>query len=240
VAVLAVWLLATERRRALPFVAGGGVVALGWLAVNLLAYGRPVPPYFDSDRAGLDGGLLTAVAEHLVSPNRGLLVFTPVALLSVVGFVLAVRRRGPLPPALAIAAAVAVIGHVLAVAGSGISSGASYGPRYMADLLPFLVLLALPVVERLAEGGAARWVRASVAVLVLLSIAVHAQGAWSKPAQCWNATPTNIDVDHDRVWDWSDPQMLRGVRVLADTGSVRAALRQRCDGALTQRDTAGD
>lgn len=46
---------------------------------------------------------------------------------------------------------------------------------------------------------------------------MHAPGAWSKPAQCWNATPATIDVDHARVWDWSNPQALRGVRVLAET-----------------------
>src|SRR5947209_5366557 len=39
---------------------------------------------------------------------------------------------------------------------------------------------------------------------------VHAHGAVSIAANQWSALPLNVDDGRWRVWDWHDPQFLRG------------------------------
>jgi hypothetical protein len=41
---------------------------------------------------------------------------------------------------------------------------------------------------------------------------VHVHGATSIAANQWSAVPVNVDEARWRVWDWSDPQFLRGLR----------------------------
>jgi hypothetical protein len=234
VVVLGAWLLLTNRRALRGYVLGGLAVAVPWLAVNLATWGTLQPPYFSSDRAHLRASTLEAMAANLVSPNRGLLVFSCVMVLSIVGFVLAVKGRGQVPRSLAIAGGVVAILHLIVVSGAGEDwwAGASYGPRFMADLLPVAALLALPAVAAVSRAGARRWwVRSSLA-LALVSVLMNLPGAWSKPAQCWSLDPVRVDDDPSRVWDWRDPQALRPVRVLRETHSVKDAVFQRCDALL--------
>jgi hypothetical protein len=41
---------------------------------------------------------------------------------------------------------------------------------------------------------------------------VHARGATSIAANQWSALPSSVDDARWRVWDWSDPQFLRGLK----------------------------
>jgi hypothetical protein len=230
---LGVWLLVVDRPLVPWLVLGASLVAVPWVVVNLTTWGHPQAPYYDTDRAGLGSDTLEGVAANLVSPNRGLFVFSSLALLSVVGFVVALRRRGPVPRSLALAAGSVVVAHLIVVAGSGEAwwAGASYGPRFMADVVPELVLLAMPVVAAAGARTLGRAWQAAIVGLAALSVAMHAPGAWSKPAQCWNVEPVSIDLDPGRVWDWGDMQALRPARVVSDGGSLRDAVLQRCDDA---------
>jgi hypothetical protein len=227
------WLLITERRQLIPFVSGAACSLAIWVAVNLWAYGQLLAPYYSLGRAGFGGGMFGRLAEDLVSPNRGLLIFSPVVVLSVAGAVLAFRGRGPLPRAFVACLVLAVCGHLLAVSGSGLFSGASYGPRYTADLIPVLVVLALPAVEAIF-GSPQKAIAMAALVLAGVSVLMHAPGAISKPSECWNAVPNDISSHQGRVWDWTDLQALRGVRVLRETGSVRDALLQGCDAQVAK------
>jgi hypothetical protein len=148
------------------------------------------------------------------------------------------------PRSLAVAAAALAVAHWVVVSGLGEDvwwAGSAYGPRFMADLVPVLALLSLPVVERLASGRTSAGVRAAVAALAVASVLANLPGAWARPTACWNVDPVDVDRDPSRVWDWSDLQVLRPLRVLADTGSVREMLFQRCDEliAATTPATAG-
>jgi hypothetical protein len=41
------------------------------------------------------------------------------------------------------------------------------------------------------------------------SIAVAATGAFVYPHDRWNTDPVSVDRHHERLWDWSDPQIVR-------------------------------
>ena len=104
----------------------------------------------------------------LVSPAKGLLVFTPVALVAAVGLVRAFRRG---ERALAGALGLAVLAH-LTLMGRWTEwhGGECWGPRLMTDALPLLFLF-LP--EGLSVVGLVGM------ALALLSIGVQALGAFA-------------------------------------------------------------
>jgi membrane protein YdbS with pleckstrin-like domain len=103
----------------------------------------------------------------------------------------------------------------------------------MLDIVPFLVLLAAPVIAFVPfpVGDGRRWSIGSVAVVAVLvwSLFVSATGGVLYASACWNTTPVSVDVDPGRVWDWSDPQFLRPYQDLLSGRSVtEVALSPTC------------
>lgn len=140
----------------------------------------------------------------LVSPNRGLLIFSPVVAVAALGFRRAWSegwRSAQRWCLLAAAAQFALYG-----AYSVWWAGHTFGPRYMLDVLPFLVPSAAVGLARLrirSLGGVC-------AVLALAwSIAVAGLGAYVYPAELWNTSPADVDRFHERLWDWRDTQIRR-------------------------------
>src|SRR5262249_46940473 len=132
-----------------------------------------------------------ALAGLLVSPNRGLFVFSPIFVISIVGFLLLAVRRRLTALHLSLAASIAATWVVLAKANFLWWGGHSYGPRFFADLGPYLTGFLIPVVSWIgATGGPRRLLSAAtVAMLAALSIAMHAQGALNPATVAWNGLP---------------------------------------------------
>jgi hypothetical protein len=99
--------------------------------------------------------MAVALAGNLVSPARGLFIFCPLVILSVIGVI--VRwRAGELTAFWKALAVIPVVHWVVISAFKHWWGGDSFGPRFFTDLMPVLVVLALPAVEVLA-----RWVAPS-------------------------------------------------------------------------------
>jgi hypothetical protein len=104
----------------------------------------------------------------LLSPGKGLLVFTPVALVAAVGLVRAFARGERL---LAATCGVAVLGHlVLMGRWSEWHGGECWGPRLMTDALPLLFFFLPEGLNHFPRAGAA---------LAAVSIGVQALGAFA-------------------------------------------------------------
>lgn len=226
-AVLGVWVVSAHPALRRPFLVAAGAVAVPWLGVTWIVYGAPIQPYGSASRLSIHEHYLEALAANLVSPGRGLLIFSPVVVLAIVGAVLVLRRRA-LRDALVVSALVVVPLHWLVVSAYGDNwvGGHSYGPRFFSDVLPFLVVLSIPTLQAMLDlptsvARTAAW--AITAVLCAWSIFVHAQGGTLRAAQCWNATPVAIEDDNARVWSWSDPLFLRGVRRVVAGAPITAA-----------------
>jgi hypothetical protein len=214
------YVLHRHGRRGLQSLAAFGLVAVAVLSYNLWAFGSLQGGYA---KLHLDQGLhhgvpgawsasmVAGLAGLLLSPNRGLLVYSPVLVLALVGAVLSLRgdRRR-------------LFGYL--AGGFGVSlgilssyavwwGGLSFGPRLLTDFLPLLVLFLVPVLQRpVARTSPARVV---FALLFALSVAVQAVGAFYYPSPRevdWNTTPRNIDFAPERLWDWRDTQVLRLIR----------------------------
>ena len=234
VVVVGAWLLVQHRRQLLPYVVSGATVGAAWIAVNLATWSTLQPPYFSPERAAPESYLLEALAGNLISPNRGLLIFSPVALVAAVGAWTSLREGRQ--RSLIVLGVCIVVTHWALVSGAGEGwwAGSTYGPRFMADIIPALAFLSVPAVAKLVSQRSERSTRLRRATLALAAVSVlmHAPGAWSKPASCWSLEPPRVDEDTSRVWDWDDLQALEPVRVVLDGGSVRDAVLRRCDHLL--------
>lgn len=116
------------------------------------------------------GNPVVGLAGLLVSPSRGLFVFSPFLLLAAPGAVAAVRRRDPVR--------VALLVGVLAVIGLNAGYvdwwGAScWGPRRLMEVVPALVVLGVDPAWR---DGPPPWLRRLAPPLIAVSIAVQAIG----------------------------------------------------------------
>ena len=200
-----VWL---EHRRYVPhYLLWGIVVAVPFVAFNWAVYHSALPPYYLASKIGHGASFAEASVGTLVSPGRGLFVFSPILLLSVYGMWLT-WGRGALYPALV----AIVLLHWFALSSFPIWwGGHSFGPRLFSDMVPYLVYFLIPVVARIASLSGARraiWVT-GFAGLVAISFLVNFRGATAPAVYRWNAEPVDVDVQPGRVWDWRDLQFLR-------------------------------
>ncbi|MBI3800786.1 MAG: glycosyltransferase family 39 protein [Deltaproteobacteria bacterium] len=186
------------------------LVAVPWLGFNLRIYHHLVPAYYHNNAFSGQARFVSGLLGNLFSPSRGLFVFSPVLLFALSGFVLALRDRELRPLTLAYGAIIA--GNLIIIGEAWMWwGGHSYGPRFMTDVVPFLVYFTA-FNFRLPETFRHRTqvtVSTVIAVLALASAAIHAQGALRRATWQWNASPINIDEAPTRAWDWRDPQFAR-------------------------------
>lgn len=225
-AAFSLWALCCHRRRLLAYGAGAAAVLIPFGAVNLRAWGTLLPPYYSGDRLGGNSHLLEALLGNLVSPARGLLLFSPVLALAAVGVWRSWSYRGF--DALNATLVACVLMHWVAISTfPHWWGGDSYGPRLFSDMTPFLVVLALPALEGLVAPrpwGHRRAAVVACSVLAAWSIFVNFQGAWLRSSWCWNNVPSQVDQNPSRLWDWGDPQFLRGARRLVGGPSPRSEI----------------
>jgi hypothetical protein len=212
-AAAAGWTLLSRPRDLPAFLVGAGVVLLLFVWSNIRIYGAWLPPYYRPGFYSRNFFIGDALAGNLMSPARGLFVFSPIFLLSVVGVVMLAASRRLTLLDLSVAGSVFVHWIAVAVSNGNWWGGDSYGPRFFADLLPYLMFLCLPVFRWIesARGAGYGIAAAGVGVLGAFSVAVHAQGALNRATSDWNLYPTSVSLDPVRVWDWRHPQFLAGI-----------------------------
>lgn len=146
---------------------------------------------------------LEGLAGLLVSPSRGLLIYSPVVLTAAAGMRAVGKESWSAPLRWCLAAA--LVQYVFYGSYSVWWGGHTFGPRYMLDILPLLAPLGAGGVARM-RGPAAKGL--AVAAMAW-SILVAATGAFGYPHDRWNTDPVSVDRFHERLWDWSDPQIVR-------------------------------
>lgn len=145
----------------------------------------------------------SGLAGLLASPSRGLLVFSPIVLVAAAGARAAFHGRWTNPLRWCLLAA--AVQYLFYGSYSVWWGGHTYGPRYALDLLPLLVPLGIEGAARLRTPTA----QALLLAALTWSIIVSATGAFAYPHDQWNTSPASVDRFHERLWDWSDPQIVR-------------------------------
>jgi hypothetical protein len=187
VVVLAIGVAVRWPRRIPYLVAWAAPVAALVLAYHWAYFGSPL-------RQGLTPRFSAPWGEGhlglLVSPGKGLFVFTPIALIAVIGLVRALRYDDRV---LAVTCGAAALAHWLFVGRwAEWHGGESWGPRLMTDALPLLFLF-LPDGYDLVP-------RLTVA-LGALSVAVQALGAFTYDYRWERLRQRPVASEHPELWD---------------------------------------
>jgi hypothetical protein len=143
-----------------------------------------------------ENSLLDGLWWILISPHRGLLIYSPIFLFSFVGMVMFWKRgREPLFKYLSLIP----LSVILLFAKLNWSGGWSYGPRYLSDVTPILSLSLFPVYHLAERRTYLKWI---LGVFAILSIGMHTIGALGYDTS-WDAALVE-DSYRDRYWSWTD------------------------------------
>lgn len=149
----------------------------------------------------------------LISPNRGIFVYTPIALFSLAGLFCIKKIMLPRLRTFLYVSAVAMFLQVFVYSCFTIWwAGYSYGPRFLAGMLPLVVMfisLSLPGnIGFKAKDKRKVAISAAFISLLLISISIQAIGVFYYKAD-WDSFPVSIDAAPWRVWDFHDTQIGR-------------------------------
>ncbi len=148
------------------------------------------------------------LAGLLLSPGRGLLVYSPVVILSALGMVRAWQPGGDrLLRTLSVGALLTMVLYSKWAKWWG---GYTYGPRLLADLSPVFALSVLPIADRLRRHRA--W-QVAFLLVAAWSIGAHAMGAFVDDHIAWNWR-VDVEAHPERLWWWGDNQLVNSVRRL--------------------------
>jgi hypothetical protein len=212
--VFTTYVLWRYRRQAIGYLLLVALVLAPFVRLNLVWYGRPLSPYYypSAQPLGSLWAIPATAAGHLVSPNRGLLVFSPVLGFALLGAIAKLRTRAF--DALDLAVTASLAGHFAIISGFGQWwAGHSFGPRLVSDVVPLLMYFMIFAFGALGEirTTVRRPLAVLLAVLCLWSVFVHLRAATTRDVWAWNGTPVSIDERPERAWDWRDLQVLRGL-----------------------------
>lgn len=200
-------------RRALPALvlvatAGGALMAAQWAW-----FGSVLGAKMLLQSGGLEAHAVTGTLSAepwwgaiglLVSPSRGLIIFSPIALIPILAMPRVWRQRSDTGARWWTAAA--LLQYACYSCYSMWWGGHTYGPRYLVDAL-------VPLTPAAAAGMAwvvqRPWRQAVAAAALSWSIVVAATGAFCYPNDRWNTDPVDVDRNHERLWDWREPQIVR-------------------------------
>jgi hypothetical protein len=207
--VITAYILLYYRACFVRYVIWASLVAVPWIAFNVWIYGGILSPYYLGSYYSGTPLFAVALAGNLISPSRGLFMYSPILVFALSGFVWSLHDPEQRPLHLAYGAIVILMLIAISLFPHW-WAGWSYGPRYMTDLLPFLAFFTAFNVVMETYGRIRRIVvLTSASVLVALSLMIHAQGAIRWPPHLWNSSPNDIDQNPSRLWDWKDPAFLR-------------------------------
>lgn len=207
IALFAVW---KQRQHLVWLIAGAALPMAAVLYYNVYfighiagayALGKPPESFF---QLGLSG-----IAGLLISPARGLLIFTPFLIFIPLG--LRERLRNPESKNLALMLTFAVVMQLLLYSQLDWRAGVSWGPRWFTDMLPILVWMVAPAPLILRRLG-----RRLFIATIIASISVQIIGAFwytgisderifaGNPASmsnAWNARniPFLVELKHPRA-----------------------------------------
>jgi len=196
-------------RRALPAGAGALLGIAPGVAWNLTVFHSLVGGYAADAQAYTNsfGAAAGALAALVISPSRGILVFTPLVVLSAVGLARAAREDSAPARLLTLLSMASLLLIASYAFYAGWIGGDAYGPRFLTDCMPVAMLLLAYVVPASTPALVA------CAAALVWSIGVQAAGAFSGAAgPVWNEIPIALAYAPDRVWQLADSQIERNVR----------------------------
>ncbi len=230
IALFSLFVLVRHRKRFPLFVGLGLVTILPVFADSYIKSGRLLDPYYSF--SGGSGTVRThprwdGLPGTLISPGRGLFIYSPVLLFFLVGLWLKIHRKQLKKIDIILLAIIVIHWVSISVFSAGWWGGHSPGPRFFADLNPFFAFYLIP----LFEGPLRLKVPYRMGLYVALGLTAVASGwiqwrcATSRNVLLWSSYPANVDTNPNRLWDWGDIPFLRGIQYINPNIDVAPAPR---------------
>lgn len=210
--LLTIFVLIQYRQYFLRYLCWAMTIAIPFLLFNLSVYHSLLSTYYLPQKVASNPHLLEALAGNLISPGRGLFVFSPVLLFSICGIALRIKNR-ELDKLDCILIAILFLHWVTISSFAKWWAGHSFGARFFSDTIPYFMYFLIPVVAIIPGlKGMTKGLLASIVVCsVVISFLIHYRGATDWDVHVWNEDPVGVDDNPARVWDWCDIQFLRGI-----------------------------
>jgi hypothetical protein len=212
------WLAWTDRRGLgwflpVPILAGVALLSYNLWFFDTVLGGQAKLEQLHTKSHGVSGtwsgSLVKGLLGTLFSPNRGLLVFCPWIALALAALVVPTVRKRLAAHSLICTLLASLIPFLIILSKYSVWwGGHCFGPRYWTDVIPlFAILFAYGLDWMLTRS---RVLVAISAIAVIFSIAVQLIGAFCYPST-WNFQPQNVDLHHERLWDWRDTELSRSL-----------------------------
>lgn len=159
---------------------------------------------------GFNANLLSGLFGLLLSPSRGLIVFSPIFMFSF-PFVGSALFTGTLSPVFRYFS-MSIIACILVYSKwHNWWGGHSFGYRLLIELVPMLMLFLAVCWERyIYRHKLAQFI---FAVLAIFSVYVHFLGMYIYPSSHFDSDPNNIDQHPERLWSVTDSELTRSTRI---------------------------
>lgn len=188
----------------------GALIMVPFLIFNWSIYGSFISPYYLPQRLLSNPNFFEALAGNLISPARGLFIFSPIFLFSIFSIFLKIKKKDfNLLDSFLLAT---IFLHWLVISSfKPWWAGHSFGPRFFSDMTPYLIYFLIPAVALFSElKRPVKTIYSGVFfILLLLSVFINAQGACNWRSYWWNDLPVDVDLHPERIRDFTDPQFLR-------------------------------
>ena len=198
-----------HRRDFWAFLACPAVVGILLVAYNFFFFGTILGGYTGKYVAAFVFTLpQVAVGTYglLLSANRGMLVLSPVLLVSFAGLIhVLLRRDDPLLLHLALGILATILFYSTFTAWYGTFS---FSYRYLVDLVPLLALF-VPRVSAWFVGSP--WRRRGMATLAAYSVGVQIVGSFFYPCG-WYRSPVRDPAALSRIFSWRDMEVVQCLR----------------------------
>ena len=152
----------------------------------------------------------------LISPSRGLFVYSPILILSILGYAKIGRVLNARIRTLFCIFAFSILIQIVVYSCFRVWwAGWSYGPRFLTGMLPLLtILLGLYLTDHVSFRYLnTRKMVTLIFIFLLISFSVFTQlvGVFCYPNGNWDSDPYNVDLHPERVWDIKDTQIMRSL-----------------------------
>ena len=193
------------RKNSIYFLGLGFLILISFFYINQIVFGSITHPYYDFRKVSGSDTFYEALLGNLVSPARGLFVYSPIFLFCIYGIYL--KRKLETLDLLDYAFFSIIILHWILVSRNlNWWGGHSYGYRLLSDLIPFLIYYLIYFIKYLNFKSI---IGGLFIVCALISFGINFRGAVSMETYFWNLKPNNIDSHQKRVWDWNDLPFMR-------------------------------
>ena len=230
IAPLLIYLIWKDRRYGIAASLTSGLLLLGFLYWSNATFGNWLPDYYSTGRLTVERQpMWVGIIGNLVSPSRGVFVFSPFFALVPIGLIIFWRRLQPKAWLLVLLAWFGL--HLLLVARAAKWWGGwSYGPRVLSDASLALIVLTFmlwrAVQQRTQTQAHTHLRRASIALLFLVlgagGVAINSyQGLFNQAVMRWYTYISPIPAIHTRnplgdMFRWDYAQFLATDKMVCD------------------------